>query len=553
MAAQGKTVPVEIVIRTTDRATAQVKAINERIERSFKPLKDLRSELGRLYENSGLKNLASGIGRVGGVAKEVVRDLGIVAAAAGAAVYGFKHLVDEFDELGDVAERAGVSVDFLAQLRAAAEEAGSSAEELDAGMSTFTKTLGQAEAKTGKLYGFLKKVSPELLKQVRGAKSNEEAFDLMANAIAKIPDPARRAALATAAFGGAGTALAPLLGKGKKGIDELRAAYFKHAGSQKEAADAAQKVKESLGPLNNEFTRLKAEIVVGVAPAFIQLTKRATEFLGSNKERIAEWIKNFGERLPGAIAKAIEFMGAVKDAVMPVIDLIRGFVDVVGGGENAVKLLVAAWVAFKALKLAGAILEIVGALGKMAVAATAAGAAAEAAGGGGTAVAGSKLGILKYVPHVAAVTGGAALGTYLGKKAGTQRLFGSDEERLQRDALGSDRDSFGRHRVASRLGITEAELDKRRKEGEDIIRARNAAIDQTRSAAAFVRRGRGVGPLGEEAPLTSDDIARLAAALEKVAAGGLTVDFKNAPPGTRVEKKSGTVIDYAVGYIMGGG
>ena len=544
--ATGKDFPLSITVRTVDKATSGLKRINDQIERARKPYKALGEQFRNLYKSSGLSQIASGFKGIGSELRGVARDLGIVGAAAGAAVFGFKHLVEEFDNLGDTAEKAGVSVDFLAQLRHSAEAAGSSAEELDAGLSTFTKSVGQARAGTGKLTGFLKKVSPELLKQVKGAKSNEEAFDLMANAIAKIPDPARRAALATAAFGGAGTALAPLLGRGKKGIDELRQAYFEHAGSQQAAADAAQKAKEAMEPLHGEFTRMKATLVTELAPAFIELTRRLQTFLTSHRTEIAAFIRNFGEALPGAISRAIDFLGEVRDALAPVVQWIGKMVEMVGGAGNAVKILVVAWASFKALNLAGHLLGIVGGLVKMAGAIKAvstAGAVADAAGGGGAG--GGKLGVLKWVPHVAAVTGGAAVGTWLGQKAGTQRLFGSDDARLQRDALGSDRDSFGRHKVAHRLGLTEGELAKRLAEGRAMLAARagsdevsaRAAANRVPSAAEF-RKTQGVGPLAAEAP---------AAATAKV-----EVEFKNAPPGMRVRKdgKSTADVDLSTGYQM---
>jgi hypothetical protein len=183
-----KQTKLSIVVRTVDQATVRIKAINDRLDAITKPVRDFKSALSDLREKSGLNGVIDGFKGVGSAIAGVLAKLGMLGGVAAGAVAALFHIADGFDELGDKAEEMGVSVDWLAQTRAAAEKSGASIEQLDSGMKGFAASLGLARAGTGKMAGFLKTVNPELLKQIRAAKGNEEAFDLVADA----PQPHRK-------------------------------------------------------------------------------------------------------------------------------------------------------------------------------------------------------------------------------------------------------------------------------------------------------------------------------------------------------------------------
>jgi hypothetical protein len=171
---------------------------------------------------------------------------------------------------------------------------------------------------------FLKKASPALLKQLKGAKSNEEAFDLLAGAMAKLEDPAKRAALAQATLGKA--ELGPLFARGPQGIRELRDRYAELAGSQKEAAEKSGEVDDAFKDLKASTDGIKAALVVGLAPALKTVVERLRNWLVDHREDIKEWVVAFGEKLPGAIAKIASGIQraviAVREFAGEVVDLI---------------------------------------------------------------------------------------------------------------------------------------------------------------------------------------------------------------------------------------
>lgn len=328
-----------IVIRTVDRATAGIRAVQQRINAigtAFTvvtaPARLVAERVGALGREAGIPRLAESFKGVGSAVGNLGGKLLGVVGIAGAASAGLVHLVGQFDELGDKAEALGVGVDALAQLRFAAERSGASAEQLDAGLATLSKGLGQARADTGRLAAFLTKVSPVLLRQVKATKSNEEAFLLLANAFRKVTDPAKRAALAQGAFGDA--ALAPLLARGATGINELRQRYVELAGSQESAVTSAGEVDDSMIELKASADGVKAALVSGLSPALTVIVQQLTEWLVGHRDEIRQWITDIGKKLPGAVESLVS-------AVSGALSFINTFVSAIGGWRVAALALVA--------------------------------------------------------------------------------------------------------------------------------------------------------------------------------------------------------------------
>lgn len=313
-----KETKLSIVIRTVDKATAKIKAISDRLDAATKPLRDFKEALGDLREKSGLDAVISGFGGVGGAIAGVLDKVAMVGGVVGAAVAGLFHLVDGFDELGDKAEAAGVSVDFLASTRYAAERSGAAVEQLDAGIQGLASSLGQARAGTGKMASFLKEVSPALLRQVKAAKDNESAFNLLADAAAKLTDKAKLAAFAQKTLGDA--SLAPLLAKGSKGIKELRDEYIGFAGSQQGAADAAGEVDDGLKKFKATTDGIKAALVQGLAPALGVIVEQLRAWLQGSRGQIAEFAASLGKRIPDAVQKLVGVFSGVVETIRPFVD-----------------------------------------------------------------------------------------------------------------------------------------------------------------------------------------------------------------------------------------
>jgi hypothetical protein len=297
-----KETKLSIVIRTVDKATAKLKAIADKLDAVTKPVRDFTEALGSVREKSGLDSVVDGFKGVGGAVMDVLGKIAMIGGVIGAATAGLLSLIGGFDDLGDKAEAIGVSVDFLASMRYAAEKSGAEIEALDGGLQAFSTSLGKARAGTGRMATFLNKVNPALLKQLKGAKSNEEAFALLGDAMARLEDPAKRAALATATVGDA--SLAPMLARGAKGIKELGDEYIATAGSQEDAAKAAGATDDALKGLHAATDGVKAALVSGLAPALTIIIEKIKAWLVGHRGDVKEWAASLGKKLPAAYRDA---------------------------------------------------------------------------------------------------------------------------------------------------------------------------------------------------------------------------------------------------------
>lgn len=570
MATKGKDFPLSITVRAVDRATSTLDRLNKKLDAKFKPFRNFRDELGKLRDNTGIAKIGEGLRGIGSLAKSAAIGIGALGAAGAGAFLAIKSTVDEFDQLGGTASRLGVSVDALAQLRFAAQKSDVEVSELDASFGSFNKQLGLARAKSGKLYGFLGKVSPTLRKQVLATKSSEEAFGLMADAIVKVEDPAKRAALATQVFGGSGQALIPLLARGSKGIDELRARYMQLAGSQEGAANAAGQMDDAMIDAETSFKAVKGQILVGLAPAFTMLTDKVTSFFSRNREKIGEWARDFGEKLPSRLERVGAVLKSIGEVIGGVGRAIGWLVDQVGGAENAVKLLAGGFLAFKGLQLAGHIGQIAQGFVGVGSAATGAMGAISKLGGAIPILGGVYLAAKKAADELDRAQGEDQARRV--EKGAVQRDFATF--RRQQSRLGTRGDEEARRAFVRQLreqGLIDEKTGqlKRGSKTRDVFKTSegwwNPLHDQDEAAQKDVdevNRILRTGPVsgaGITRPMQStlgpSRFAREYGPPAPAAKAELEVTFKNAPPGmdAKVKRAKDTDVDLSTGWQMGGG
>ena len=297
--------PLSIVVRAVDQATKPLQDINKQLSRIGAPFKRLSNSFGRFSEALGLPKVQESFGKfkeatakVGSEVFALGAKFAALSAAAGLAFYGIvKSAVDAGDKLGEMAQRVGLSVDAYAQLQFAAAQADVDQEQFNSSMDRFNKSLGEAKAGTGSLLAFLTRVSPALARQVRGAKTTEQAFGLMTKAFEKVTDPGKRAALAAAAFGKSGLQMGQFLGQGSAAIDEQRRKFFELAGSQKEFAKGAGDLDNAMRETEVAFLGLRNTAAGALFPALTELSKALSAVIAGNRGKLAEWAKTTGDAL----------------------------------------------------------------------------------------------------------------------------------------------------------------------------------------------------------------------------------------------------------------
>ena len=251
--------------------------------------------IGGLRRVSGVMGrVTAGVGRFGMAAGRIGARgaLALGAGAAGAAV-GVWHLAQRQaaanDELTKSARRLGISAQAYEELRHAANLSGVSAQDFDKALVKLNRNVGDLTLKQGSLYTTLKRGSPALLEQLQGAKSNEEAFNLLIGAMGRLKKPSDRAALAAAAFGRSGQKMTLLIEGGAEGLAKARAEFNRLHGaidnkalkSSEDFIDAQARLKLAMGGLS---TTIGNRLIPIIGPMITQFS----EYIGQNRELIGQ-------------------------------------------------------------------------------------------------------------------------------------------------------------------------------------------------------------------------------------------------------------------------
>ena len=336
---------IKAVISAVDKFTAPMRRITGSVSG---PLGKTLGEVGR---------------KAGAVGSQVRSILGPISLLGGiASVGGVVSLVNSFqtggDEIAKFSRQVGLSAEAYQELQFAADRSGVSQEKFNSGLDTFAKRIGKAKAGTGVLFSFLSKASPELLKQVQAAKSNEEAFTLMTAAIAKVGDPNQKQALADAAFG-----ILDMSRVAEGGVEGL-SAVRKEARAlglviSTESAQAAEAFNDTMTNMHAALSGVQNVIGAQLLPILQPLIEKFTAFVVANRELIGSKITEFVSVFANRLAQID--IGKVFDGLMSFFNLLGRGVEFVGGLENAFIL----FVGFMNGPLIVSILSLAGSIGKL--------------------------------------------------------------------------------------------------------------------------------------------------------------------------------------------
>lgn len=312
-----KQFPISVVISAVDKATAPLKKINDRIEKTFqvKKFRQLGRSIQGLADASGLPKVAGAMGNVGSAIGGVVGEFGALATKAGlfigSAVAGLvavtRSAANTGDALRDFEKQTGFSADRLQELNYISSQTGGP-EDMSEVIRTLTNNYGRLQAGTGKLASFLKKVSPPLYNQVKAAGSSEKAFDLLLGAMSKIKDPARRTALAIAAFGPEGAKLAEMADESADSLDAMKKrAHELGLVMGKDAREDANSFNDSFAEMVQVLNGVKNTIGVALMPILKEYLDKIVEFVRANRGQIVEFAQNFAAAVKEMIPLVIDF------------------------------------------------------------------------------------------------------------------------------------------------------------------------------------------------------------------------------------------------------
>jgi hypothetical protein len=187
-----------------------------------------------------------------------------------ALVDSLKNAAENIERVAYEAKTIGLSAAEFQKLQYAAMKSDVEMAALNTALGFFAKGLGQAQAGIGPLVETLKKIDPELAKQIRTAKSMQEALEIAADAISSLATAEDRAAVTTSLFGRSGITMGRLMEGGAEGIRKLadqaeRLGFVMDDADIEKAAELADAFENASKAIGQGFK----EALIAVAPTLV--------------------------------------------------------------------------------------------------------------------------------------------------------------------------------------------------------------------------------------------------------------------------------------------
>lgn len=276
---------------------------------------------------------------------ESVRNMGLKLAGLGTAIVtpllaSTKVFAKVGDDLAKMSARTGFSVETLSELGFAADLSGTSMEVLETGIRKMQRTLVDAAQGSKSAQDALAMLGLTVADLAN--LSPEEQFKLIADRLARIEDPAFKAAAAMELFGRNGTELLPMLSGGAAGIEQLQEQARKLGLTiSTEDAKAAERFSDTLSVM---WKVLKQGVFV-VGSALVPVLSQAAQWVIKVAVDAAEWIKRNKELIVTIFKVAVGVVAAgaalvvLGYAITGLAKVMGTIATVVTGVGTALKLL----------------------------------------------------------------------------------------------------------------------------------------------------------------------------------------------------------------------
>jgi hypothetical protein len=297
----------------------------------------LSSTAGKL--SGGLRGLAGAAGGLSGALGSLVP----LATGAGLAAMA-KGAIDAADNMNDLSQKTGVSVESLSKFQQAANASGTSIEGVGAAMIKLNRNLATGNAGAAEAMTALGLSATDASGKL---KSTDAIMLEVADKFAKMPDGANKTAAAMALFGKAGADMIPLLNGGSKAISDLSATmtteFAQGADSLNDKLAALQgkllQLGVSLGTALMPFLNVVSDLVLKLANAFAAMPGPIQAIVGGVVALAAAFVV-----LAPAISALISIAGVL--AGLKIGATIAGWAAVAGPAITAISAAFSGLLAF---------------------------------------------------------------------------------------------------------------------------------------------------------------------------------------------------------------
>jgi hypothetical protein len=346
--AEGKKLPISVVISAVDNVTYRVMAINEKIKKITAPVAKVQAAFKTLGDEAGIGKLGKAIGKVGSTGKEffgelagAVMKIATVGLAAAGAIFGVVHSFSEAgDEVSTLAARLGLTTDAYQELSYAAKLADVDQETFNSSMQKLSKGTAEAAAGQGEAMIAYNALGISVRDSTGHLRSMESLLPEIAEKMKKVQNQSLRNALATKFFGREGMKLNGIFQEGAEGLDRLRKeARDVGAVMTPDQIKAAEKFDDAFKSISSTLLMVRNIVGAALAPVLVNLGKTLQTYILGNKDKIEAFAAAFAANLPGYLEQLWNLFKGIASALMPVVQFVGWLADAFGGTSVAVAAL----------------------------------------------------------------------------------------------------------------------------------------------------------------------------------------------------------------------
>ena len=239
---------------------------------------------------------ARGIGRIGFAA----------TATAGAIGAFVKVNTDAVDRLGKTADKLGINVELLQQMRFAAEQTGIAQNTLDMALQRFIRRVGEAQNGTGEAKAALEELGIELKNTDGSFRSTKDVLFDVADGIKNTEDASTRLRLSFKFFDSEVAALFNTLKGGSEGLE----GFFTEAESaglllDNQTVKAFEKFKDTSNILFKQISTLTKYVVASFLPILQAMVERFSSLIESSSKAVGGF-KELGRTIAVGMVNSFE-------------------------------------------------------------------------------------------------------------------------------------------------------------------------------------------------------------------------------------------------------
>lgn len=206
--------------RALTAAGVDVLSLESKSNRAFASMeRNATSRLGVISRNVNQLGMVAKAG-FGGIASGAIAAVAPILTLS-TALNTAKKAMDEFGDLADVAQRLGVNVERLQELRFAAEQSGMAIANFDVAFRRFIRRSAEAAQGGGAAVTAFKELNVQLRDGEGRMKESDRLLGDVADALTKVENPADKLRIAFKLFDTDGAAMVNVLAKGSAGLDEF--------------------------------------------------------------------------------------------------------------------------------------------------------------------------------------------------------------------------------------------------------------------------------------------------------------------------------------------